>query len=259
MFETGRAVLSALEEDLKPRDILTFEAFENAISVLQAIGGSTNVILHLIALGRETGVKLSLEDFERIRKKVPHIADLRPGGKYVMYDLDKVGGIPLILSKLMEKKMINEDCTISGKPVRENVKSSKFLKVQDVVRSVDEPIRKTGTDVILRGSLVPDGAVVKIAGLTQTKFTGRGRVFDREEKAFEAVAKRTIRAGDIVVIRYEGPEGGPGMREMLQVTAAIVRQGLGQEVALVTDGRFSGATRGLMVDTYVPRRRSEDR
>jgi len=253
VFETGRAVLKALVEDLKPRDILTFEAFENAISVLQAIGGSTNAIMHLIALGRESGVKLTLDDFERIRKKVPHIADLRPGGKYVMYDLDKVGGVPLILSKLMEKKMLHENCiTISGKTVKENVRTASFLKVQNVVRSVDNPIRKTGTDVILRGSLAPDGAVVKVAGLSVIKFTGKARVFDREELAFVAVSEKKISAGDIVVIRYEGPKGGPGMREMLRVTAAIVGEGLGQDVALVTDGRFSGATRGFMVGHVSP-------
>lgn len=253
VFETGRAVLRALEDDLKPRDILKFEAFENAISVLQAIGGSTNAILHLIALSRECGVKLTLDDFEKIRKKVPHIADLRPGGKYVMYDLDVVGGVPLILSKLMEKKMINENCiTITGKSIKDNVKAARFLKVQDIVHSVDDPIRKTGTDVILRGSLAPDGAVVKVAGLPVTKFSGKAQVFDREELAFDAVSKRKISAGDIVVIRYEGPKGGPGMREMLQVTAAIVGQGLGQDVALVTDGRFSGATRGFMVGHVCP-------
>jgi dihydroxy-acid dehydratase len=253
VFETGKAVLKALENDLKPRDILTFEAFENAITVLQAIGGSTNAILHLIALSRETGVKLTLDDFERIRKKVPHIANLRPGGKYVMFDLDKVGGVPLILSKLMEKKMIHESCiTITGRSVKENVKAARYLKVQDVVQSVDDPIRKTGTDVILRGSLAPDGAVVKIAGLEVTKFNGKARVFDREELAFDAVSKRKISAGDVVVIRYEGPKGGPGMREMLQVTAAIVGQGLGQDVTLVTDGRFSGATRGFMVGHVCP-------
>jgi len=253
VFETGRAVLRALEDDLKPRDILTFEAFENAISLLQAIGGSTNAILHLIALGKETGVKLTLDDFEKIRKKVPHIADLRPGGRYVMYDLDKVGGVPLIMSKLMEKKMLNENCiTITGKSLKENIKSARFLKIQDVVRSVENPIRKTGTDVVLRGSLAPDGAVVKVAGLAVTKFTGRAKVFDREELAFDAVSKRKISAGDVVVIRYEGPRGGPGMREMLQVTAAIVGQGLGQDVTLVTDGRFSGATRGFMVGHVCP-------
>ncbi|HYB03766.1 MAG TPA: dihydroxy-acid dehydratase, partial [Nitrososphaerales archaeon] len=253
VFETGRAVLKALEDDLKPRDILTFEAFENAISLLQAIGGSTNAIMHLIALGRETGVKLTLDDFERIRKKVPHIADLRPGGKYVMSDLDKVGGVPLIMSKLLEKKILHENCiTISGKAVRDNVKAAKFLQVQNVVHPMDDPIRKTGTDVILRGSLAPDGAVVKVAGLPITKFTGKARVFNREELAFDAIAEKKITAGHIVVVRYEGPKGGPGMREMLRVTAAIVGQGLGQDVALITDGRFSGATRGFMVGHVSP-------
>ena len=253
VFETGRATLNAIENDLKPRDILTYEAFENAISVLQAIGGSTNAILHLLALAREAGVKLSLDEFEKMRKKVPHIADLRPGGKYVMYDLDKVGGVPLIMQKLAEKNMLHGNClTITGKSLKDNIKGSKFLKDQDVVRSVDAPIRPMGTDVILRGSLAPDGAVVKIAGLPFTKFKGKARVFDREELAFEAVSSRKIVDGDIVVIRYEGPKGGPGMREMLQVTAAIVGQGLGQKVALVTDGRFSGATRGFMIGHVCP-------
>src|SRR5208283_300603 len=167
VYETGRVAFRAIQEDLKPRDILTFEAFENGISVLQAIGGSTNAIMHFLALAKECGVKLTLDDFERLRKKVPHIADLRPGGKYVMYDLDNVGGVPLIMHKLLEKKLLNENCmTISGKTVRENIMGAKILKNQDVVRSVDSPIRKTGTDMILRGSLAPDGAVVKVAGLT---------------------------------------------------------------------------------------------
>ncbi len=253
VFETGRAVLQAISEDLKPRDILGFEAFENGITVLQAIGGSTNAIMHFLALAKEAGVKLSLDDFERIRKRVPHIADLRPGGKYVMYDLDKVGGVPLIMHKLMEKGLLNENClTITGKSVKQNVRDAKFLDVQDVVRSVNSPISPIGTDVILRGSLAPEGAVVKVAGLPVSKFKGRAQVFDREELAFEAVSKKRIKEGDIVVIRYEGPKGGPGMREMLQVTAAIVGQGLGKKVALVTDGRFSGATRGIMVGHVSP-------
>ncbi|MHB1867638.1 MAG: dihydroxy-acid dehydratase [Nitrososphaerales archaeon] len=253
VFETGRTVIRAISEDLKPRDILTYEAFENGISVLQAIGGSTNAIMHFLSLAKECGVKLSLDDFERMRKKVPHIADLRPGGKYVMYDLDKVGGVPLIMNKLLEKRLLNGNCiTITGKSVRENLKEAKFLKDQDVVRSVDSPIRKTGTDMILRGSLAPDGAVVKVAGLSVSKFKGVAKVFDREELAFDAIAKKKILEGDIVVIRYEGPKGGPGMREMLQVTAAIVGQGLGEKVALVTDGRFSGATRGIMVGHISP-------
>ncbi|MHB8566418.1 MAG: dihydroxy-acid dehydratase [Nitrososphaerales archaeon] len=253
VFETGRAVIRAIDESLRPRAILTFETFENAISVLQAIGGSTNAIMHLIALAKEVGVKLSIDDFERIRRKVPHIADLRPGGKYVMYDLDKAGGVPLIMDKLFKKGMLHGEClTITGKNVKANLKGVKFLGEQDVVRSVDSPIRAQGTDVILRGSLAPEGAVIKIAGLDFTKFKGSARVFDREELAFEAISKRKISAGDIVVIRYEGPKGGPGMREMLQVTAALVGQGLGNKVALVTDGRFSGATRGLMVGHVCP-------
>lgn len=253
VFETGQVTLRAINEGLKPRDILTYEAFENGISVLQAIGGSTNAIMHFLALARECGVKLTLEDFERIRKKVPHIADLRPGGKYVMNDLDKVGGVPLIMHKLHEKKLLHGDClTITGRCVSQNLKEAKFLKVQDVVHSVESPIRPTGTDVILRGSLAPDGAVVKVAGLPVAKFNGSARVFDREELAFDAVASKKIREGDVVIIRYEGPKGGPGMREMLQVTAAIVGQGLGQKVALVTDGRFSGATRGFMVGHVSP-------
>lgn len=253
VFETGRAVLRAISAGLRPRDILTYEAFENGITVLQAIGGSTNAIMHFLALARECGVKLTLDDFERIRKRIPHIADLRPGGKYVMYDLDKVGGVPLIMHKLMQKKLLNEDClTITGSNLGQNMKEAKFSESQDVVRSVSSPISQKGTDVILRGSLAPEGAVVKIAGLPVSKFKGKAKVFDREELAFDAVSNKRIKDGDIVVIRYEGPKGGPGMREMLQVTAAIVGQGLGQKVALVTDGRFSGATRGIMVGHICP-------
>ncbi len=253
VFETGRATIRAVEEDLKPRQILTYEAFENAISVLQAIGGSTNAILHLLALSKEVGIKLALEDFERIRKKIPHIADLRPGGRYVMYDLDRVGGVPLIMHKLFQKGMLHGEClTVTGKNLKANLEGVRFVENQDVVRSVDNPIRPNGTDVILRGSLAPDGAVVKVAGLETLKVRGSAKVFDREEHAFDAISKRKIQEGDIVVIRYEGPKGGPGMREMLQVTAALVGQGLGQKVGLVTDGRFSGATRGIMVGHVSP-------
>jgi dihydroxy-acid dehydratase len=264
VFETGRTTMKALETDLKPRDILTFEAFENAITLLQAIGGSTNAILHLLAISREARVKLDLDDFERIRKRVPHIADLRPGGKYVMSDLDRVGGVPLIMKKLIEKKMLHPEClTISGKTLEENMRSFRFNHEKDdrgageiqnkLVRAIEHPISPFGTDVILRGTLAPEGAVVKIAGLGFTSFMGKAKVFDREEDAFRAVSKKNaIKEGDVVVIRYEGPKGGPGMREMLGVTAAIVGQGLGQSVALVTDGRFSGATRGLMVGHVSP-------
>jgi dihydroxy-acid dehydratase len=255
VYETGRATMRALESDLKPRDILTLEAFENAIAVLQAIGGSTNAILHLLAFSKEVGVKLALDDFERIRKKVPHIADLRPGGKYVMSDLDRAGGVPVIMKKLLDKKMLHPSAlTITGKTLEENIAN---LKIQDekqvVVRPIESPIRPQGTDVILHGTLAPEGAVVKVAGLGFTSFKGKAKVFDCEEDAFEAVSKKNvIKEGDIVVIRYEGPKGGPGMREMLAVTAAIVGQGLGDKVALVTDGRFSGATRGLMVGHVSP-------
>jgi dihydroxy-acid dehydratase len=254
VYDTGSAALRAVKEDLKPREILSFEAFENAISVLQAIGGSTNAILHLLALSKEAGVKLALDDFERIRKKVPHIADLRPGGKYVMADLDAVGGVPLVMKKLLASKMLHPNClTITGKTIKENLEGFRVQEKQDIVRAIESPISPHGTDVILRGSLAPEGAVVKVAGLDFFKFKGKAKVFDREEDAFDAVAKKNeIREGDVVVIRYEGPKGGPGMREMLSVTAALVGQGLGHKVALVTDGRFSGATRGFMVGHVAP-------
>jgi dihydroxy-acid dehydratase len=257
VYETGRATMRALETGLKPRDILTFEAFENAIIVLQAIGGSTNAILHLLAISKEANVKLVLDDFERIRNNVPHIADLRPGGKYVMSDLDKAGGVPLIMKKLFDKKMLHPEClTVTGKTVGENLTTLRIRlnEKQSVVRPIESPINPSGTDVILRGTLAPDGAVVKVAGLGGfTSFRGKARVFDSEEDAFEAISQnKIIKEGDVIVIRYEGPKGGPGMREMLAVTAAIIGQGLGQKIALVTDGRFSGATRGLMVGHVSP-------
>lgn len=256
VYETGMVTVRALENNLKPRDILTFEAFENAITLLQAMGGSTNAILHLLAISKEANVKLSLDDFERIRRKVPHIADLRPGGKYVMSDLDRAGGVPVILKKLLDKKMLHSKAfTITGDTIEENMRKLKIHdERQSVIRPIESPISPIGTDVVLYGTLAPEGAVVKIAGLGFTSFKGIAKVFDREEDAFDAVSKKkgAIKEGDVVVIRYEGPKGGPGMREMLAVTAAIVGQGLGQKVALVTDGRFSGATRGLMVGHVSP-------
>ncbi len=254
VYETGKATVNALEIDLRPRDILTFEAFENAITVLQAIGGSTNAILHLLAISKEAGVNLTLNDFERIRKKVPHIADLRPGGKYVMSDLDRAGGVPLIMKKLLDRKMLHPNAlTISGRTIEQNLNIFNFKEQQEVVRPFESALNPIGTDVILYGSLAPEGAVVKIASIGTTSFKGTAKVFDREEDAFDAVSKKNvIKDGDVVVIRYEGPKGGPGMREMLAVTAAIVGQGLGHKVALVTDGRFSGATRGLMVGHVCP-------
>ncbi len=255
VYDTGVAAAKLLELNIKPRDILTFEAFENAITMLNAIGGSTNAILHLLAISHEARVKLTYDDFERVRKKVPHIADLKPGGMYVMNDLDKVGGVPLMLKKLLDRKLLHEDVmTVTGKTMKQNLDAITIPPPAnaDVVRPIGTPLHKVGTAVVLKGSLAPDGAVVKIAGVKIDKFTGKAKVFDREEDAFDVVSKNEIKEGDVVVIRYEGPKGGPGMREMLAVTAAIVGQGLGEKVALVTDGRFSGATRGFMIGHVAP-------
>jgi dihydroxy-acid dehydratase len=254
-YNTGKAIMSLLETNIRPRDIMTFEAFENAIIMANAIGGSTNAVLHLLAIAREVGVKLRLSDFERIRKRTPHIADMRPGGIYIMADLDKVGGVPVILNSLLKKGLLNGDVlTVSGRTMKENLESFKFNFDIDnkVIRHLDNPIEHEGTLKVLKGSLAPEGAVMKLAGVQSKKFVGRARVFDTEEDAFEAVSKRKIVEGDIIVIRYEGPKGGPGMREMLAVTAAVVGQGLGEKVALVTDGRFSGATRGFMIGHVAP-------
>ncbi|MFL6483489.1 MAG: dihydroxy-acid dehydratase [Nitrososphaera sp.] len=254
-YNTGRAIMSLLESNIRPRDILTFEAFENAIMVANAIGGSTNAVLHLLAIAKEVGVKLRLSDFERIRKRTPHIADMRPGGMYIMADLDKVGGIPVILDSLLKRGLLNGNVlTISGRTMRQNLESFKFNLSQDnrVVRGLENSIKKEGTLKILKGTLAPEGAVMKLAGVNSKRFVGRARVFDTEEDAFEAVSEQRITEGDIIVIRYEGPKGGPGMREMLAVTAAIVGQGLGEKVAMITDGRFSGATRGFVIGHVAP-------
>ncbi len=254
-YDTGMAVTNLIELNIRPKDILTFDAFENAITILNAIGGSTNAILHLFAISNEVGIKLTYNDFERIRKKTPHLADMKPGGGHVMADLDKIGGIPLILKKLTEKNLLHDNVlTVTGKTLKENLDliSIRTVEKQKVVTSIDAPIHSVGTAMILKGSIAPDGAVVKIAGGEKTRFTGYAKVFDREEDAFDSVANEEIKEGDIVVIRYEGPKGGPGMREMLAVTAALVGQGLGDKVAMVTDGRFSGATRGLMIGHVAP-------
>ena len=233
---------------------MSFEAFENAITMLNSVGGSTNGILHLLALANEVNIDLTYDDFERIRKKTPHLADMKPGGSYVMNSLDKIGGIPFVLKKLLEKGLLNENCiTVTGKTIKENLMSITIPDVeQHIVRSIENPLHQVGTAVVLKGSLAPDGAVIKTAGVEMTKFTGKARVFDREEYAFDAVAKGEIDEGHVVVIRYEGPKGGPGMREMLATTAALVGQGLGKKVAMVTDGRFSGGTRGFMVGHVAP-------
>lgn len=249
---TGETVMKLLANGIKPRDILTHEALENGIAVLHSMGGSTNAVLHLLAIAREAGVKLTLDDFTRIGKKVPHIADMRPGGKYVMEELDRIGGVPVVLKKLLDKGLINGDTlTVTGKTMRENLSTIRFGE-QHIVSSVESPLHFEGTIRILKGSLAPDGAVVKVSGVKNLKFTGNARVFNREEDAFDEVSAGKIVDGDVVVIRYEGPKGGPGMREMLAVTAAIVGQGLGEKVALVTDGRFSGGTRGLMIGHVTP-------
>jgi dihydroxy-acid dehydratase len=254
-YDTGKAIFNLIENNIRPKDILTFESFENAITVANAIGGSTNSILHLLALSREIGVRLKVRDFERIRRRTPHIADMRPGGSYVMIDLDKVGGVPAILKKLLKKDLLHgEVITVTGNTMSKNLESieSSYNDQQNVVKPIEDPIHQVGTLAILKGSLAPEGAVVKIAGLNRPRFVGKARVFNAEEDAFEAISKRKIVEGDVVVIRYEGPKGGPGMREMLGVTAALVGQGLGEKVAMVTDGRFSGATRGFMVGHVAP-------
>jgi dihydroxy-acid dehydratase len=287
-YQSGKAIMNLIESNIRPKDILTFEAFENAIAAVNAVGGSTNAILHLLAIAREAGIKLDLKDFERIRKKTPHIANLRPGGLYVMLDLDKVGGVPVVLRNLLKGGLIHGDAlTVTGKTMAENLggealsvspnpveTASSTIPVaesnpddvglqpqqqqhrqpalSDVVHSIENPIDKEGPLKILHGSLAPEGAVVKIASIKKMQFRGRAKVFDSEEEAFEAISKQKVTSGDVVVIRYEGPKGGPGMREMLSVTAALVGQGLGEEVALVTDGRFSGATRGFMIGHVAP-------
>ena len=252
-YETGKQINRLLENNIRPRDILTFEAFENAIAVANAIGGSTNAILHLLAISKEIRVKLELKDFERIRKGTPHIADTRPGGMYVMVDLDKVGGVPIILKNLLKKGLLNPGTlTITGKTMKQNLENISLSHSEPVVYSCDKPLHHEGTLKILKGTLAPEGAVIKIAGLQKKKFEGNAKVFNSEENAFDAISEQKIHKGDVVVIRYEGPKGGPGMREMLAVTAALVGQGLGSEVAMVTDGRFSGATRGFMIGHVSP-------
>ena len=254
VYDTGVACAKLLEMNIRPKEILTFEAFENAIMMLNSVGGSTNGILHLLALANEVNIDLTYDDFERIRKKTPHLADMKPGGNYVMESLDRIGGIPFVLKKLLDKGLLNEDCiTVTGKTIKENLNSFKFPSAeQNIVRTIENPIHEVGTAVILKGTLAPEGAVIKTAGVEMTKFTGNAKVFDREELAFDSVSKGGIDEGDVVVIRYEGPKGGPGMREMLATTAALVGQGLGKKVAMVTDGRFSGGTRGFMVGHVAP-------
>jgi dihydroxy-acid dehydratase len=252
-YKAGELVMDVLKRGVFPRQIATRKAFENAIASVAATGGSTNSVLHLLAMAREAGVELSIDDFDAISRRTPLLCDLKPFGKYVATDVHKAGGIPLIAQKLLEGKFLHEDAvTVTGKTIGEEARKAKETPGQQVIHPVSSPLKKTGGMVILRGNIAPQGGVVKISGHEPQKFRGPARVFDREEDAMAAVNSRGIKSGDVVVIRYEGPRGGPGMREMLAVTGALVGQGLGQSVALLTDGRFSGATRGLMVGHVAP-------
>ncbi len=252
-FRTGELVMDVLRRGVLPRDILTREAFENGIASAAATGGSTNVVLHLLAIAREAGVALSIDDFDRISDRTPLIGDLRPGGRYAALDLDRAGGTPLLAKRLLDAgKLHGNAMTVTGLSLAEEAAKAVETPGQDVVLPVDRPLKATGGLVILRGNLAPDGCVIKVAGHERLRHTGPARVFEREEDAFAAVSAQSINPGDVVVIRNEGPKGGPGMREMLGVTAALVGEGLGETVALLTDGRFSGATRGLMAGHVSP-------
>jgi len=251
--ESGRAVMRLIEQNIRPRDICTREAFENAAVVVAASGGSTNAALHLPAMAHECGVKFDLKDIAAIFAKTPYIADLKPGGNYVAKDFGEAGGVPMLMKTLYEAGLIHGHCmTVTGKTVAENLKDVVFNKDQKVIREASDPLSPNGGVVGLWGSLAPDGAIVKVAGLKELTFTGPARVFDGEEACFAAVRDRQYKEGDVLVIRYEGPRGGPGMREMLSTTAAIYGQGMGDKVALITDGRFSGATRGFCVGHVGP-------
>jgi dihydroxy-acid dehydratase len=253
---SGAAVVHLLEEGITARDIVTRDALENAIAVVMAVGGSTNAVLHLMAIAREAEVELHLEDFDRIGRRVPHIADTKPGGRYVMTDLDRVGGVPVVLKELLAADLLHADAlTVTGRTLGEELEAMDIPAPDgEVVHRLDQPIHREGGLAILRGSLAPDGAVVKIAGLTEEQqlFEGPARVFDGEQGAMEAVLTGQIVDGDVIVIRYEGPKGGPGMREMLAVTSAVKGAGLGGTVALLTDGRFSGATHGFSIGHVAP-------
>jgi dihydroxy-acid dehydratase len=253
-YESGRAVIRLIEMDLRPRQIMTKEAFENAIAVTMALGGSTNAVLHLLAIAHEAHVELELDDFNRIGARVPHFADMKPHGKYHMTDLDRVGGVPVVLKMLLDAGLLHGDCmTVTGKTMAENLDALAPPGPDgDVVHALTNPIHSQGGIAILRGSLAPNGAVVKIAGIDELRFDGRARVFDGEEAAMAEILAGKIQPGDVVVIRYEGPKGGPGMREMLAITGAMKGAGRGADAALITDGRFSGGTHGYCVGHVSP-------
>lgn len=253
-IHAGRAIRNLLEKDIKPRDIMTRAAFENAMVMVSATGGSTNAVLHLIAMAKSVGVKLTIDDFQSVSDRIPFLADLKPSGTYVMEDLHNVGGTPAVIKYLLEQGFMNGDClTVTGKTLAENVKDLPGLKQgQDVFHTIDNPIKPSGHIQILRGSFAPGGAVAKITGKEGLKFKGPARVFDGEEDMLRALEDGKIQKGDVVVIRYEGPKGGPGMPEMLTPTSAIMGAGMGKDVALITDGRFSGGSHGFIIGHVVP-------
>ncbi len=252
-FECGQMVMNLVKQNLRPRQIITRKSLENAIAAVATTGGSTNAVLHLLAIARESGVKLSIDDFDKINRKVPLLADLKPGGHYVSADLFAAGGTTLVAKRLLDAGLLHgAQPTVTGRTIGEEASTANETVGQQVLRPLTHPIKPTGGLVILKGNLAPEGCVVKVAGHSMTKFQGPAKVYDREEDAFVAVKAGQIKPGDVVVIRYEGPAGGPGMREMLGVTAAIVGAGLGDSVALLTDGRFSGATHGLMAGHVAP-------
>jgi len=250
----GIAIRNLLENDIKPRDVMTRKAFENAMTIVMALGGSTNAVLHLIAMAKSVGVKLTIDDFQKISDKTPFIADLKPSGKFVMEDLCNVGGVPAVQKLLLKEKLLHGDClTVTGKTLAENLESLPGLKEgQKIIFPLRQPIKKTGHIQILYGNIAPGGAVAKITGKEGTSFTGKARVFDSEERAIEALEAGKVKKGEVIVIRYEGPKGGPGMSEMLKVTAVVMGLGLGKDVALITDGRFSGGTHGFVVGHVTP-------
>lgn len=253
-YDAGKAILNLMEEDLKPRDIMTKKAFENAITIVIALGGSTNAALHLIAMAKAAGVKLTLKDFQDISNRTPYIADLKPSGKYLMEDLYEIGGVPAVQKLLLKEGLLDGNCiTVTGKTLGENIESLPGLKEgQKIIFPLSNPIKKTGHLQVLYGNLAEEGAVAKITGKEGLKFSGPAKVYNSEEETLKAIEKKELAAGDVVVIRYEGPKGGPGMREMLEVTAAIMGAGLGKSVALITDGRFSGGTHGFVVGHITP-------
>ena len=252
-FESGKQIMNLIKDNIKPRDIVTRKSLENAATIVAATGGSTNAGLHLPAIAHECGIKFDLDDVVEIFKKTPYLADLKPGGQYVAKDVFEAGGVPIIIKTLFEGGFIHGDClTVTGKTIEENLKAVDFNKNQKVIRPYNDPLSPTGGVVGLKGNLAPDGAIVKVAGMENLKFTGKAKCFDCEEDAFECVKSNDYVEGDVFVIRYEGPRGGPGMREMLSTTGAIYGQGMGDKVALITDGRFSGATRGFCVGHISP-------